>query len=174
MYAISFFQLFTSVPVFWGKEWGFSESKIGLLLALNGLIIVLFEMPFIRNMEHFQRYMVMVTIGSFLLVLSFMTLVIDWVSIVPSVVFIFLMSVSEMFAMPFMTNYAISRTSEDRRGQYMALYSMAYGIAHIIAPMGSLLLADIYGFNILYLSLVFLSIIVTLGFFSAIKAHKSD
>ncbi|MBK8519125.1 MAG: MFS transporter [Saprospiraceae bacterium] len=76
------------------------------------------------------------------------------------------MTVSEMFAMPFMTNYAVSKPSENRRGQYMALYSMAYGFAHILAPLGGLYIADVYGFRTLYLMLMLLSILVTIGFFS--------
>ena len=169
LYAIAFFQLFTSVPVYWEREWSFSETKIGLLLALNGLIIVMFEMPFIRSLEHIQRYMVMISIGSALLIASFVSLISGWVSIIPAVVFIILMSLSEMFAMPFMTNYAVSTPGEDRRGQYMALYAMAYGVAHIVAPMGSMYIADNFGFFILYVSLALLSLVVSFAFFSMRK-----
>lgn len=166
LYGIAFFQLFTSVPVYWEKEWGFSATKIGLLLALNGLIIVVLEMPFIRSLEHITRYMIMTSIGCVLLVMSFMVLIAGWTSIIPAVIFIVLMSFSEMFAMPFMTNYAVSRPSEDRRGQYMALYAMAYGVAHIVAPLGSMLIADQHGFYILYLGLIVLSVLVGVSFFS--------
>ena len=108
----------------------------------------------------------MTSIGCGLLVLSFMALVAGWTSIIPAVIFIVLMSFSEMFAMPFMTNYAVSRPTEDRRGQYMALYAMAYGVAHIVAPLGSMLIADQYGFYLLYLGLIVLSVLVGLSFFS--------
>jgi len=165
LYAVAFFQLFTSVPVYWEKEWGFSETQIGLLLAGNGLIIVLIEMPFIRSMEHIQRYMVMISIGSALLIFSFISLISGWNSLIPAIIFIVLMSFSEMFAMPFMTNYAVSVPTEDRRGQYMALYAMAYGVAHIVAPMGSMYVADNYGFFILYFGLSILGLIVAFAFF---------
>jgi len=166
LYGIAFFQLFTSVPVYWQQEWCFSETKIGLLLALNGLIIVMLEMPFIRSLEHIKGYMIMSSIGSVLLVCSFLVLIGGWTSIIPAIIFIILMSFSEMFAMPFMTNYAVSRPTEDRRGQYMALYSMAYGVAHIVAPLGSLLIADHYGFYTLYLGLIVLSIVMAMAFYS--------
>jgi len=124
LYAIAFFQLFTSVPVFLKREWGFTESSIGLLMALNGAIIVLFEMPFMKYMEHFQRYMVMISLGCLFLFAGFGVLLLKWGGLSIAVIFILLMSMSEMFAMPFMTNYAISRPGEGRRGQYMALYAM--------------------------------------------------
>jgi len=169
LYGIAFFQLFTSVPVYWEKEWAFSETKIGLLLALNGLIIVLLEMPFIR-----KRYMVMISLGSALLIVSFISLIAGWVSIIPALIFIILMSFSEMFAMPFMTNYAVSVPTEDRRGQYMALYSMAYGVAHIVAPMGSMYVADTYGFYVLYVGLAGLGLLVTLAFYSMRSTKVSN
>jgi predicted MFS family arabinose efflux permease len=174
LYAISFFQLFTSVPVFWEREWDFSETKIGLLLAINGLIIVLMEMPFIRSMEHVNRNMVMISVGSSLLIISFLCLLLGMHLTIFAVLFIVLMSFSEMFAMPFMTNYAVSKPTEDRRGQYMALYSMAYGIAHVVAPMGSLFIADLFGFSVLYWSLLILSFIVAAGFFMIRKSHHQS
>ena len=82
------------------------------------------------------------------------------------------MSLSEMFAMPFMTNYAISRPNNENRGQYMALYAMAYGVAHIVAPMGSMFVADICGFKTLYWILLFLSILTTLGFILIRTSYK--
>ncbi len=165
IYAIAFFQIFTSVPVFLEKEWGLSEATIGFLLGMNGLIVVLFEMPFMKYMENYQRYMVMITIGSLLMCLSFILLLSGWTGPMIAVGFIVLMSFSEMFAMPFMTNYAISIPGEDRRGQYMALYAMAYGVAHIVAPAGSLRLADVYSFEVLYLVMAVLSILIAASFF---------
>ncbi len=165
LYAIAFFQLFTSVPVFLKREWGFTESSIGLLMALNGAIIVLFEMPFMKYMEHFQRYMVMISLGCLFLFAGFGVLLLKWGVLSIAVIFILLMSMSEMFAMPFMTNYAISRPGEGRRGQYMALYAMAYGIAHIVAPVGSMAVADTFGFQTVYLILALLSILLSLAFY---------
>jgi ABC-type antimicrobial peptide transport system permease subunit len=55
---------------------------------------------------------------------------------------------AEIFAMPFMMNYAISRPLKERQGQYSALYSMSFGIANITAPILGLGIADKYGFVI--------------------------
>lgn len=169
IWATLFFQLFTSVPVYWENDLCFSEGKIGLLLALNGLIIVLFEMPLIKKLEHITRYMRMISLGSLLLVFSFMTLISGSDALLFAVLFIVLMSFAETFAMPFMTNYAVSRPTEDRRGQYMALYSMAYGVAHIFAPIGSMQLAERFGFSTTYLIFMLASIAITLAFYSLRK-----
>jgi predicted MFS family arabinose efflux permease len=169
IWATLFFQLFTSVPVYWENDIYFTEGKIGLLLALNGLIIVLFEMPLIKKLEHITRYMRMISIGSLLLVFSFMTLISGSNALILALLFIVLMSFAETFAMPFMTNYAVSRPTEDRRGQYMALYSMAYGVAHILAPIGSMQLAERFGFSMTYLIFMLASVVITLAFYSMRK-----
>lgn len=169
VWATLFFQLFTSVPVFWKNDYHYSEGKIGLLLALNGLIIVLFEMPLIKKLEHITRYMRMIAIGSLLLVLSFLTLVIGSDALIWAIIFIVLMSFAETFAMPFMTNYAVSRPEPDRRGQYMALYAMAYGVAHIFAPISAMQLAEQLGFNSTYWIFMVASLLITLAFYSMRK-----
>jgi predicted MFS family arabinose efflux permease len=169
LYAIAFFQVFTSVPVYWEKEWGFTPTEIGLLLALNGLIVVIVEMPMVRAMENFKRFMVLISLGCVMMIIGFGSLLAGWTSIIPAILFIMFMSFSEMLAMPFMTNYAVSRPTESRQGQYMALYAMAYGIAHVVAPMGSMYLADEYSFKTLYIIMTGLSVVITIAFFALRK-----
>lgn len=165
VWAMLFFQLFTSIPVYWSGDLGLSESTIGKLIGLNGLIIVLIEMPIIRRIEHITKYMEMIALGSIMLIVGFIILAsgITWMSF--ALIFIVFISLAELFAMPFMINYAVSRPSEHRRGQYMALYSMAYGIANVIAPVLGLQLAGASGFSVTFWIFAALSILVTVFFF---------
>jgi predicted MFS family arabinose efflux permease len=156
--------------VYWKNDLSMSEEVIGLLLALNGLIIVLIEMPVVKSIEHVTQYMRMISLGSVCLLLSFLSLVAGLPFILAAVFFIIFMSLAEMFAMPFMTNYAVSRPSEDRRGQYMALYAMAYGTAHIVAPVSGLYFAEKFGFMTTYTIFLVFSLLVALSFYFL---HKS-
>jgi predicted MFS family arabinose efflux permease len=165
LYAIAFFQLFTSIPLFWKDAWDFSPTETGMLLALNGLIVVLVEMPFIRKIEHISRQLHLVALGSLLLLISFGFLLLGWPSLIFAGLYILAISVSEIFAMPFMTNFAVSRPAESRRGQYMALYAMAYGIAHVVAPAGSMYVAEHFGFQTLFIGLMVLSGLITAAFY---------
>lgn len=166
LWATAFFQIFASAPLFWQSEWHFSESTIGMLLALNGLLIVIMEMPFIKTMEHITRNMKMIGLGSVMLAISFLCFLLGWIHIIPAILFIIFMSFAEMFAMPFMTNYAVAKAPDSKRGQYMALYAMAYGVAHIVAPLGSMTLADTFGFETTYIILLILSSILVVSFFT--------
>lgn len=165
VWAMLFFQLFTSIPVYWSDELSYSESTIGKLIGLNGLIIVLIEMPIIRKIEHITKYMEMIALGSIMLVLGFVMLAsgITWMSI--AVIYIIFISLAELFAMPFMINYAVSRPTEHRRGQYMALYSMSYGVANVIAPVIGLQLAGSVGFSVTFWIFALLCLIITIFFF---------
>ena len=71
---------------------------------------------------------------------------------------------SEIFAMPYMMNFALSRPVKERQGQYSALYSIAYGIANIAAPSLGLGIAGIYGFDKMFLFFIALSFAIALGF----------
>ena len=50
VYATCFFQIFASVPQYFNKICHYNEDTIGLLMALNGFVVVLVEMPFIQLM----------------------------------------------------------------------------------------------------------------------------
>jgi predicted MFS family arabinose efflux permease len=165
LYAILFFQLFSSFPVYWAKSWQWSEERIGLLLGLNGLIVVLVEMPFMRRVEHIKSYYKMMTAGTFMLVLGYMVILPNTPSIPAAVALIILFSFSETLVMPFMTNYALSRPNPSRRGQYIALYTMAYGFALGLAPLGCLSLAESIGFQYTYLVATVLSLGLACAFF---------
>ncbi|MEZ4909369.1 MAG: MFS transporter [Saprospiraceae bacterium] len=164
LYGVAFFQILSSVPLYLKTEWNFSEKVVGLILAFNGAVVVLFEMPLVKKLESIQKPMIFIAFGCLMMGLSYIFLL-DWfTSIAAALIFYGFISISEMFAMPFMINFAVSRPSEDRRGQYMALYAMAFGTAHVIAPAGSLWVAENYGFQVLYSGLITLSIAIAFIF----------
>jgi len=164
-YAMGFFQLFASVPVFFDREWGLSAGQIGMVLAVSGLIIALLEMPLVRRLEHTPNIMQMIALGCFFMILSFVALLVGTPGLLFAFVYIAFITFSEMFAMPFMINFAVFRPSKDRQGQYMALYTMAFGAAHIIAPVASMYLADHYGFATAYAVFAILSLLLVIGFY---------
>lgn len=160
LYGILFFQLFTTVPVFMKKISGFNEYTIGLLMALNGLLIVIFEMPLIQRLEKISRPFRLVGWGFYFLSVSFLLLILGPGSVALTLSYIVLITMSEMLSMPFMLNFAVSRSSKQRQGQYMALYSMGYGMAHIIAPTASMMIAEIFSFETLYILVIGLSLLI--------------
>jgi predicted MFS family arabinose efflux permease len=163
LYAISFFQIFASVPQYFSKVCNYPEDLIGMLLALNGCLVVLLEMPFVTATQGKSSVFKYILIGALCVPASFLILQFH-TSIFISILFIVVITFSEIFAMPFMMNYALSRPTKERQGQYSALYSMAYGIAIIFAPSVGLGLASIFGFNNAFYFFVLIGFISALGF----------
>lgn len=173
VFAMIFFQLFTSVPVFLESEWKMTEIQIGMLLALNGLLIVIFEMPVVRSLENYKRFMILIATGCITMALGFIFLGLTLSGVWMAIGYIVFITIAEILAMPFMINYAVSRPTPDRQGQYMALYSIAYGAAHIIAPVGGMYLAERMGFSSLYIMMTGASLLLAIGFYSLRRRSMS-
>ena len=69
-----------------------------------------------------------------------------WVAIL-SMVFV---SIGEIINFPFSNTLALQRSTVNNRGQYMALFSMMFSVAFIIAPILGMYLIDEFGYTILW------------------------
>jgi len=164
LYGICFFQLFASIPQFFSRVCNYDEGTIGLLLALNGLLVVVIEMPLIAHLEKKKklfRYMIM---GTLCIPVSFSILQNGHALIAFALLYTLIITLSEILAMPFMMNHALRASRKERQGQYMALYSMAFGIANILAPSLGLGIAGKYGFDMMFYFFIILSIFTAAGF----------
>jgi predicted MFS family arabinose efflux permease len=164
LFAACFFHLFTILPVYYKTEWLFNEQFIGLLMALNGIIIVLIEMVLIFKLEgtrpltgFIQRGVILVGIGYALInVLP----IAAWAAVLSMTI----ITIGEILSMPFMNSFWISRTSANNRGQYAAMYTIAWSIAQIAAPtLGSQVAANI-NYNALWWIIAGICLAAGIGF----------
>jgi predicted MFS family arabinose efflux permease len=165
IYGTCFFQIFASVPQYFNKVCHYNEDVIGLLLALNGFLVVLIEMPLVMILERNQRTYNYIIIGVLCLPISFLILKYGQGLLLMAIVYTIVITFSEIFAMPFMMNYSLSRPKKERQGQYSALYSIAYGIANIAAPSVGLGIAAAYGFDNMFNFIIVLSCLLAIGFY---------
>jgi predicted MFS family arabinose efflux permease len=150
LYGIFFFQLFASVPVFFSKNFGYSEDIIGYLLGLNGLLVVLMEMPIIYRIENRFNNASWIAVGCLMMCIAYILLALNYNNLFLCMVYTFFITLSEIFAMPFMMRYTMSKPEPERKGQYLAMYSVAYGLSHIIAPSLGLGFAAAFNFPLFY------------------------
>jgi predicted MFS family arabinose efflux permease len=147
VFSIGFFQLSTMVPLYMANELHMNEAHIGITLGTNGLIIGVVEMVLIYQLEGRKHGMQFIIFGVILGGLSYVSFNLLPGILAPSIVFILLFTIGEMFSLPFMTSFSINRSKEHNRGQYAALYSIAYAISTIVAPsLGGYMVAH-FGFN---------------------------
>jgi predicted MFS family arabinose efflux permease len=164
IYGTCFFQIFASMPQYFNKVCHYNEDTIGLLLALNGFLVVLFEMPLVASLEKSQKIFPFIITGSLCLPVAFAILLFGKGMIVFAIMYTLIITMSEIFSMPFMMNFTLSRPLKERQGQYSALYSISYGIANIAAPIIGLGIADRFGFDNMFVFLIALSLSVAFGF----------
>jgi predicted MFS family arabinose efflux permease len=171
-YGIGFFQLFASIPQYFSKECHYNEDTIGLLLALNGLLVVIIEMPLVTILEKRQKIFPFIITGTLFIPVAFSILMFGKGIMLFAVLYTFIITLSEIFAMPFMMNYALSRPKKERQGQYSALYSISYGLANIAAPLLGLGIAGSYGFNNMFYFFIVLSFLTVIGFIFLSRRNK--
>ncbi len=161
--AIAFMQFFSTIPVFYKEVYQFSDAHIGTLLGLNGLLVALLEMPIVHRLDGRSNRLRLVSIGTLLVGLSYLLFILFgfWAGI--TIVSVFVITLGEIFNMPFANAAAINRSTPRNRGQYMALYTMVYSVALIVAPTAGLQLAEAFGFNALWWVLMGLCLIGSIG-----------
>ena len=172
LFAIVFMQFFFTMPVFFKEHLKLTEERIGLLLALNGLLVGLIEMPVVYRLETGVQKMKMVAAGALMVAVSYFIYYLF--SDRPGIAFlaVAILTFGEIFNMPFANALAIDRSTPQNRGQYMGLYTMAYSIAMVIAPTVGLQIAESLGFQILLLGLTGLALIAFSGFLALQNAME--
>lgn len=161
--ATAFMQFFNALPVFLNEAYHYTEAQIGSLTTVNGLLIVAIEMPLVYAIERRFSALQIVAIGNLLFAVAFFVLASWSYNFLAPLTFMIILTFGEMLSMPFASSYAAGRAHPSRRGQYMGLYSMSWGLAFIIAPTAGLWVAEKYGFLNLWWAACIMTLISTVG-----------
>lgn len=165
MFALCFFQLFTTVPLYFKEGLKLDESSIGLIMSVNGILIAVFEMVIVFKLEGTRPYLKLMMYGCLLLALSYWMLNIPLAhTFVLATVVILMVTIAEITGMPFMNSYYIARTTTSNRGQYAAIYTIAWSAAQVIGSLSGTQIAHALGYASLWWILGGICIITAMGF----------
>ncbi len=171
--AICFFQLFSTLPLYYRTVHGLTEDKIGWLMALNGLLVALFEMIVVYGIGEKGNKMQIVSVGALLVGLGYVVLNggLGWPVLVLGIV---LLTAGEIFTMPFMNVFVVGRSKPQNRGLYLAIYSMAYSGAQTLAPLLGTFMVAQTSFSTLWYLISAVSLVSFAGFWwlSGQTGHK--
>lgn len=173
MFGMCFFQLFTTIPKYYRDEMHLSERFIGFIMALNGILIVIMEMVVIYKMEGRRKNLIFISIGTAICALSFLSLLLPGNAKLICLLMILLVTIGEITAMPFMSTFMVSRTNEKNRGQYAALFTMAWGIGQTFGPYLCSQIVEAGNFNIMFMVCAAAFLMTSLGFWRLNKAIDS-
>ncbi|MDB6073922.1 MAG: Dipeptide/tripeptide permease [Verrucomicrobiaceae bacterium] len=122
------------------KESGHSMSWSGVILAVNGIMICIMEMP-LTAVSHRIASRTMIALGFLLMGAAYLVLIGPsplWMFVLCVVVF----TLGEMFAFSRQPAYAAGLAPEDMRGRYSGFISFAWAIGGIVGSAGGL---QLYG-----------------------------
>nr|WP_228459074.1 MFS transporter [Chryseobacterium bernardetii] len=150
LFAICFFQLFSTLTIFYKDTAHLSQQNIGYILGYSGFLIVLLEMGLVQIAEKYFNLAFTMLIGTLICGFSYAMLAFDY-SMITLLVSMTLLCVGEIWTLPFMSTITALRSGANNKGAYMGLNGMSFSIAFIITPYIGTLIADKLGFNILWI-----------------------
>lgn len=169
---IGFFQILFTVPLYLDEVLGFGTAAVGVFFAVNGGMIFIFEMPIVHWVEQRWSAMPAMILGAVMMGAAMIFLLIPYPIWVPLVFYMLLASYGEIINFPFISTTALKRATDSNSGTMMALTSVVFSLALILAPIiGTYLIAS-YGYDILWIVMSSACILSGLGIYT-IKHHFS-
>lgn len=165
--GLVFVQCFSALPIFI-KDAGYTNRQFGMIMAINGLMIFLCQLPLTHYLERFAP-MRNVTWGAVLLAIGYGAYGISaapWLLIVAVLIW----TTGEMMQAPFKQTVVTNMAPPELRGRYLGALGMCFAIALTLgAPLGGEVLEHL-GARSLWIG-CFVIALLSAGIYSA--AHRS-
>lgn len=159
--ALLFQQAYVSLPVTMGQA-GFSSSDFGLVIATNGVLIVLLQIPVTRFIEH--RSPAALLIGSALLTGYGFGLTAFAGSVALFAVSVAVWTLGEIINSPTQMGLVVRLSPTHGRGRYQGMYSLSWSVASLAAPLLGGAVIDRYGPATLWSASAVVGTVAALGY----------
>jgi MFS family permease len=127
-----FFQIMSTLPLYYREVYRFPEDTIGILLGLNALVIVGVEMVLVRTLERLD-HLVVVGVGCLALGLGFGLMPLGSGMLFAAFT-VLVWTVGEMLSVPMANSVAATRAPVGSGGRYLGAYFLAFSGAFVLAP----------------------------------------
>jgi len=141
--SMCFMQHLSTLPLF-AREHGIGAKTYGRLIALNGALIVVLQLPFTTLLRRFDRGRMIalstLIIGAGYGLTAFAHTPTEFAGT------IFVWTIGELMQLPFLASVASDLAPADMRGRYMGVFGLCFSSANMIgAPIGGEVLARFGG-----------------------------
>jgi predicted MFS family arabinose efflux permease len=165
--------MFSLLPIFFKEQLHLSKPVIGLVLALNGLIIVVVEMVLVFKLEGKRSPVQYISAGAFLIGLSYLVLNLPLAGLTIALLAMIIVTAGEMLMFPFVNTFWVSRSNEYNRGQYAALFTMSFALGQVLAPTFGSQIVEHLSYTVLWYVVFSLCIVASIGFYNFKKHYRS-
>ena len=150
IFAICFFQFFNTLPLFYKEVGKLEQSTIGYILGYSGFIIVLLEMPLVSIAERTLKIPQILFIGIVMAGLSYLILLLGS-NVALLLLSMTIVSVAEIWVLPFMSTVTALRAERGNKGAYMGLNGIAFSFSFIFTPFLGTYVVSQFGFDSLWI-----------------------
>ncbi|WP_405912696.1 MFS transporter [Streptomyces sp. NBC_00963] len=159
--ALIFQQASVGLPVAMGKD-GFSSADYGMAVAVNGVLIVVLQIPVTRFIEHRDPRRLLV-ISSVVAGYGFgLTAFAGSVGLYALTVCVW--TLAEIVNAPTQTGLVVRLSPVHGRGRYQGMYTMSWAVAALVAPLMSGVIIDRFGAEWLWGTCAVLGTVAALGY----------
>lgn len=164
LFSICFFQLFSTLTIFYKDTAHLSQQNIGYILGYSGFLVVLLEMGLVQVAEKYFSLALTMFLGTFICGLSYAMLGFDH-SMLTLILSMSLLCVGEIWALPFMSTITALRSGKNNKGAYMGLSGISFSIAFIVTPYLGTLIAEKLGFTTLWIGTGIVATVIAIAFY---------
>ncbi len=140
--ALIFQQAYVGLPVAMGEA-GFTPADFGMAIAVNGVLIVVLQIPVTRFIEHRDPRLLLV--GSALLAGYGFGLTAFAGSVGVFALTVCVWTLAEIVNAPTQTGLVVRLSPVHGRGRYQGMYTMSWAVASLVAPLMSGFVIDRWG-----------------------------
>ncbi len=160
--ALITFQIASTLALTLHDVYGFDEGRIGLVLAINTVIIVAFEMILVHRVGAMDPVR-LVGIGGFFFGIG-LALLPFGTSLLFVAFTVVVWTFGEMLSFPLAAGAVANRAGEANRGLYMGLFTLSFEGAWIFSPIIGTWVYQTWGPRTLWLGCGVLGVILLVGF----------
>ena len=163
-------QMMSTLSIFMVDRVGFTTAAYGLLLTVNGIIVILFQYPIARNIDRFVKSRVIV-MGCLLYSLGY--LLYSWVgSYALAVTAIIVVTLGEIIFAPAAMSVVGQIAPRGQKGRYMGFFGLNQIIGISLAPLFGGILLDLFPENsFLVWGIIALIAVLSAFFFALWSKH---
>ncbi|MEU3659186.1 MFS transporter [Streptomyces sp. NPDC032940] len=169
--ALIFQQGYLGLPVAMGEA-GFTPADFGLAIAVNGVLIVVLQLPVTRFIEHRDPRRLLV-VSSLLAGYGFgLTAFAGSVGVFALTVCVW--TLAEIVNAPTQTGLVVRLSPVHGRGRYQGMYTMSWAVASLVAPLMSGFVIDHWGAEWLWGMCAVVGTVAAVGYGALMRRLPDD
>ncbi len=156
-------QMYNSLSVFLRDTHGMPTQVFGLLMIASPIVVILFQFSTTQLVKTRPPFLMM-ALGTFFYMIGFGMfgfVAVTWLFALALVI----ITIGEMIIMPISSALAANFAPEDKRGRYMAVFGVSWGLPSIIGPSAAGLILDNFNPFLLWYVAAGISAVAIGGFY---------